>query len=427
MTRETYDEQAITQYLLGSLAEDESVRFDELSFTDDEFADALKVAEKELVDGFVRGELSGEILEQFKSFYLTSPLRGEKVRFAKAFQIFAEKALAQRATTDVAASAKPRKTFSGLLSPLRFFAVPRLAMQWGLAAAVLVLLLGGVWLVFENMRLREQANQAQVERRELQQREQELQTLARERSAIPVATPTASPAPAPAGATAPVIAQLNDGGGRVMLDQEGKLAGVDNLSPAYRRMVKEALTNQRLEKSSALAGLNRPASSLMGGDEEGNKFSVTEPVGKVMLVDRPTFSWSQLTGATGYVIEVYDEKFNLVARSSQLTGNSWTAPQALKRGRTYSWQVKAIKDGQEFTSPRPPAPQAKFRILDQAKANELAQARRAYASSHLALGLLYAQAGLLDEAEQELRALQKNNPNSAIVRRLLASVQAVWR
>jgi len=224
-----------------------------------------------------------------------------------------------------------------------------------------------------------------------------------------------------------VVAQLNDGGGRVMLDREGKLAGVDHLPPGYQGMVREALTNQRLEKASLLAGLNRPASSLMGGDEQGNKFSVTEPVGKVMLTDRPTFRWSPLTGATGYFIEVYDEKFNLVATSSQLTGNSWTAPQPLKRGRIYSWQVKAIKHEQEFKSPRPPAPQAKFRILDQVKANELAQARRAYASSHLTLGLLYAQAGLLDEAEQELSALQKANSNSAIVRRLLASVQAMRR
>ena len=152
-----------------------------------------------------------------------------------------------------------------------------------------------------------------------------------------------------------------------MLDQEGKLSGVDDLPPAYQRMVKEALTNQRLEKSSLLVGLNRPASSLMGSDEQGNKFSVIEPVGKVLMSDRPTFRWSQLEGATGYVVEVYDEKFNLVATSPQLTANSWTVPQPLKRGGIYSWQVKAIKDGQEFKSPRPPAPQAKFRILDQRK------------------------------------------------------------
>lgn len=89
--------------------------------------------------------------------------------------------------------------------------------------------------------------------------------------------------------------------------------------------------------------------------------------------------------------------------------------------------VKAIKDGQEFKAPRPPAPQARFRILDQAKANELAKARRAYPSSHLTLGLLYAQAGLLKEAEQELRVLQKANPDSEIARSLLNQVLALRR
>ena len=144
------------------------------------------------------------------------------------------------------------------------------------------------------------------------------------------------------------------------------------------------------------------------------------------MSDRPTFRWSPLKGATGYVVEVYDGDFNLVAASPQLTSHSWTAP-ALSRGRIYGWQVKAIKDSQEVTSPRPPAPQARFRILDHAKANELAKARRAYSSSHLALGLLYAEAGLLREAEQELRALQKANPDSEIARSLLSQVQALRR
>jgi hypothetical protein len=134
-----------------------------------------------------------------------------------------------------------------------------------------------------------------------------------------------------------------------------------------------------------------------------------------------------LDGATGYVVEVYDERFNLAATSSQLTTNSWRAPQGLARGGVYSWQVKAIKDGQEFKSPRPPAPQAKFRILDQAKANELGKAMRTYASSHLTLGLLYAEAGLLKEAEQELRSLQKANPDSEIARSLLSQIQALRR
>ncbi|MGH9768317.1 MAG: zf-HC2 domain-containing protein [Blastocatellia bacterium] len=241
-------------------------------------------------------------------------------------------------------------------------------------------------------------------------------------------SPTVSPTSTPVGVSAMVIAQLNDSGGQVTLDREGKLSGIDHLPSAYQQMIKGALTTQQLEKSPLLAGLVQPDSvSMRGGDNQGNLFSVIKPVGKVMLSDRPTFQWSPLEGATGYIVEVYGAKFDLVASSSQLTGASWMASQSLKRGGIYSWQVKAIKGAEEFISPRPPAPQAKFRILDEDRANELARARRAYASSHLTLALLYAQAGLLDEAEQEFRALQTANPSSASSRRLLVNLQTMRR
>jgi hypothetical protein len=225
----------------------------------------------------------------------------------------------------------------------------------------------------------------------------------------------------------PVVAQLNDGEGQLALDKEGKLSGADNLPPAYQNMLKEALTTRRIEKSAQLKGLVRPPSALMSTDKDKIEFSLIEPVGKVLMSNRPTFRWSSMEGATGYTVEIFDSKFNLVAASPQLTGNSWVASQSLPYGKVFAWQVKATKDGQEFTSPRPPAPQASFRILDQAKANELAKARRTYASSHLTLGLLYADAGLLKEAEQELRVLQKANPDSEIARSLLRQVQALKR
>jgi hypothetical protein len=161
------------------------------------------------------------------------------------------------------------------------------------------------------------------------------------------------------------------------------------------------------------------------GSNNQPEFSVLEPTGIVLLRDRPAFRWSEMAGATGYVVEVYDDQFKLAASSPQLTNRSWTIPQPLLRGKIYSWQVKAMKDGQEVTSPRPPAPQAKFRVLDQSKANELARAKRAYSSSHLTLGLLYADAGLLKEAEQEFRLLQRANPNSPLARTLLRQVQSL--
>jgi hypothetical protein len=241
-------------------------------------------------------------------------------------------------------------------------------------------------------------------------------------SPSPVPSPSAEPSVQPTQ-PATFVAQLTDGNGVVTLDQEGKLSGADSLPPAYQTLVKRALSSQRVERSAQLEGLTRPSSSLMGSNPQGREFSVLEPVGSVIITNRPTFRWSNMEGATGYVVEVYDQQFKPVATSPQLTTNSWTA--TLGRGNVYLWQVKAIKDGQEVTSPRPPAPQAKFRVLDQGRVNELAKAKRAHGSSHLTLGLLYAEAGLLREAEQELRLLRRANPNSDVARNLLRQVQAM--
>ena len=241
-------------------------------------------------------------------------------------------------------------------------------------------------------------------------------------SPSPIPSPSVQPTVAPPTQVT-YVAQLTDGSGVVSLDQEGRLSGADNLPPAYQTLVKKALSSQRVERSSELEGLARPQSSLMGSDSQGNEFSILEPVGSVLITNRPAFRWSKMEGATGYVVEVYDPQFNLVATSPPQTGNAWST--TLPRGNIYSWQVKAIKDGQEITSPRPPAPQAKFRVLDQAKANEIANAKRAYGTSHLTLGLLYADAGLLREAEQEFRLLRRANPNSEVARNLLRQVQAL--
>ena len=294
----------------------------------------------------------------------------------------------------------------GLL-PAPFAKSPMLAFS---SAAVFFLLLAGGWLAWRNMG----------------EKKPELVLAIPSPTVPPSLTPLPSPTAVPAETVAPLVAELNDGDGRLTLDQAGKLSGVDHLPPAYQRMIQESLASQRLERSALLAGLKRPASSLMSGSEQGNKFSVLGPVGKVVQSDRPTIVWSPLAGATGYVVEVYDEAFNPVATSPQLATNSWTSP-PLKRGRIYSWQVKAVKDGQEFISPRPPASQAKFRVLDAASVSELQQARRAYGSSHLVLGLLYARFGLLDEAEKEFRTLQKANPDSALARRLLGQVRSLRR
>ena len=77
------NEQMLVKYLLGSVSEKESEQLDEMSVTDDDFAERLRDAENDLVDAYVRGELSGETLASFKSHYLNSARRKNKVTFAE--------------------------------------------------------------------------------------------------------------------------------------------------------------------------------------------------------------------------------------------------------------------------------------------------------------------------------------------------------
>lgn len=244
---------------------------------------------------------------------------------------------------------------------------------------------------------------------------------------IATVSPTLAPSsPSPAvvegGAPTGVVA-LNDGGGRLTLDQEGRLIVQHPLPPSYEQMIKRALTSGRVETPD-LAGLNVKTGSLMGGGEN-TPFKLLEPVAKVIESNQPDFRWQPLAGAASYTVTVYDADFNRVTTSPSLTGTEWRPPQSLPRGAIYSWQVKAMKDGREVVVPEPPASEAKFKVLEQVKAEELARARRQFAGSHLTLGLLYAQAGMQDKAAQELQALVDANQSSSLARKLLRSAKTL--
>lgn len=156
MNKTAYTNQEITAYLLGALPDERTEAFDELSFTDDDFADELKIAEKDLIDAYVNNELKGENLEKFKNYFLSSPLRREKVEFAKTFQIFAEKEFAGKQVEE-----KPEEK-AGFLT--HFFAFARPSWQWGFALGLLILLLLGGWFGLSFFRQNPENNQAQIPR-----------------------------------------------------------------------------------------------------------------------------------------------------------------------------------------------------------------------------------------------------------------------
>ncbi len=172
MNRETYDNETMTAYLLGNLPEAEAEQFDELSFTDPKFALQLNTAEKDLVDSFVQGELSGAKLKDFNSFYLASPIRREKVEFAKCLQVYAAKNLQEISSVE---DVKRQHGLSNLFSAFNIFAKLRNFWQFGFAASALLFMFLCGWLWLENNRLREQSKDLQARREALSESEKDLQ------------------------------------------------------------------------------------------------------------------------------------------------------------------------------------------------------------------------------------------------------------
>lgn len=223
---------------------------------------------------------------------------------------------------------------------------------------------------------------------------------------------------------------LDDGGGRVVFDARGGLRGLEALSPAARSAVRRSLETSRVETPRVLDGLvGGEGGVLMSGaaagvEAAGVPFALVGPVGRVVREDRPALRWRPLAGAVSYRASVVDSNFQVVAESQSTHATEWTPPAPLGRGQTYYWQVTAtLADGEEVISPRTPAPRAKFRVLEESASEELRRLEESAPESHLARGVLYARAGLVEEAESEFRKLVTLNPRSAVARQLLRSVR----
>lgn len=295
---------------------------------------------------------------------------------------------------------------------IAFFRAPSYRIPVQLAAAATVVLL---CVSIAALLLRKETADLQPEVSELQHQDVAPQA--------PQAPPAPEPSPNPAAPAAEIAEAMHDGGGVVAMDKEGNVTGLESLPPGYQREVKAALTNRRVEMPSEMQGLIGRTGGLMGSADSGPGFSLIGPVGTIVRADRPGFRWKALNGATSYVVGVFDSSFNKVASSQAQPGTEWSPVNSLKRGETYSWQVTAMKDGKEVVSPAPPAPAAKFKVLDFVNARELEQVKRIQHGSHLVLGILYQRAGLLDDAEREFNTLYRANPNSELVKKLLRDVR----
>jgi hypothetical protein len=77
---------AIRRYLLGQLPPEQSKPLEEGLFADGAFYDELCIAEDELIDRYLSGDLPADEREGFETHFLAAPERQKKLRFARALR-----------------------------------------------------------------------------------------------------------------------------------------------------------------------------------------------------------------------------------------------------------------------------------------------------------------------------------------------------
>jgi len=98
----------LRRYLLHSLGEAEQEQLELRLLTDKQFGRLIAIAQDDLVDDFVAARLSEEEVDRFQEYYMTTPERRQKLRFATVLDRYVSE---DRPTEEVDVSGKLRLLF----------------------------------------------------------------------------------------------------------------------------------------------------------------------------------------------------------------------------------------------------------------------------------------------------------------------------
>jgi hypothetical protein len=133
------DDEKLRRYLLGQLAEPERDALEDRLIVDGEWRAEVDAAERDLIDDYVRGRLEEKEKTSFEQLFGSSARRRQKVTFARAFTG------AARASSATSRNIEPRIESRPWL--LLLFPKARPAVGFALAAAILLMVVGVVWVV----------------------------------------------------------------------------------------------------------------------------------------------------------------------------------------------------------------------------------------------------------------------------------------
>lgn len=156
MRSESTQSGTIRQYLLGQLSPEELTQLEERLLADGAFYEELLIEEDELIDQFLRGELSVPEGEYFQSHFLRAQERQRKLSFASALKKFVTLDVAGKEQDQASVADLPADDSRGAepSSRWRLFSVLHIqspVMGFALAAAVLVILFGSSWIIVRNL------------------------------------------------------------------------------------------------------------------------------------------------------------------------------------------------------------------------------------------------------------------------------------
>ena len=296
------NEELIARYLLGELTEEQQVEIEDRAFSDKEYLATITEVENDLIDEYVRGELSAAERQRFEGRFLASAERRKRVEFARALRtVVSESTGQEKKVVQKAATWSWRESLYAFLNGLNPAA--RLAF----VAAMVLLVVGAAWLFAETLRLRRQVTQLQAENQsrqgfqqaldqerkrndelnarldqEKQQREQTDESL---RQLTETAEAT-NPAPPPVIASLTLLPGLSRGGNhkpslalsndarlvRLQIgidpDEQYKTFAVELRTLAGRQVWNRENLTARTRRGTRAVGLTLPATVLKSGEYE---------------------------------------------------------------------------------------------------------------------------------------------------------------
>jgi hypothetical protein len=175
---------------------------------------------------------------------------------------------------------------------------------------------------------------------------------------------------------------------------------LDALPDSLRMGAKEAVSD---------AG-TRPAS--LKGLYAGADAILEYPFAEVVAETQPVLRWKAFGGS--YTVSMSDAS-GLISRRGGLTETRWTPPGALARDRVYTWEVESGSQKHRGT----------FRVLGESQLRDLEKVRAAHGSSHLVMGAVNEELGLLTPARVEFEAMAKDRTMATQAAKLLSHVEAL--